>query len=153
MSARSFIAIRNPKGDYTGIYCHWDGYFAHNGRVLLDCYGTKRLARALVRLGDISSLGRHVAPYGPHASAHSYDNRQEGVTVSYHRDRGESWDSVKPKSFDTIRDMARYADNSWCEYIYIFDGKRWHGNRVDLILADFPFETLTQENTSRESES
>jgi hypothetical protein len=51
MATRSFIIVANPKGDFTGSYCHWDGYPSHNGRILLEHYSSKAKARELIRLG------------------------------------------------------------------------------------------------------
>ena len=38
MGTRSFIAQR-VGDEYVGVYCHWDGYLEHNGRILLEHYG------------------------------------------------------------------------------------------------------------------
>ena len=36
MSTRSVIARPTPEGGFHGIYCHNDGYPAHQGRILFD---------------------------------------------------------------------------------------------------------------------
>ena len=36
MSTRSVIARPTPEGGFRGTYCHYDGYPAHQGRVLFD---------------------------------------------------------------------------------------------------------------------
>ena len=36
MGTRSVIARPSPEGGFHGIYCHYDGYPAHQGRVLFD---------------------------------------------------------------------------------------------------------------------
>lgn len=87
MGTRSFIILPNPKGDYTGIYCHWDGYPKHVGRLLRDHYSKPAAARELIRLGDLSSLGERLRPLNP--EAHSFDEAERGTTVAYGRDRGE----------------------------------------------------------------
>ena len=60
MSTNSSIAIKI--GDkVTSIYCHWDGYLEHNGDILLRRYNSEILAKGLVQLGNISSLGETIA--------------------------------------------------------------------------------------------
>ena len=36
MSTRSVIARPTPEGGFHGTYCHYDGYPAHQGRILFD---------------------------------------------------------------------------------------------------------------------
>ena len=140
MGTRSFIVTKNPKGDFTGIYCHWDGYPDGDkvgvGYTLQTYYKSKGKVRALVRLGAISSLGQHLAAVGPH----SFDNPQEGVTIAYRRDRGET--DCKAVTYPTLREMASHAADAWAQYIYVFDGKRWHWAGVDDAMNGKPFTTL-----------
>lgn len=144
MGTRSFIATRNPKGDYTAIYCHWDGYpngctkapDVGVGYTLRTFYKSKGKVRQLVRLGDISSLGRNIAAIGPH----SFDSPQDSVTVAYGRDRGDK--NCKAQSFDSLKELADYAAGSWAEYIYVFDGKRWHWADIEAAVAGKPLNTF-----------
>lgn len=87
MGTRSRIAIEREGGSVESIYCHWDGYPSYNGRILLEKYGDRTKVEALIALGDISSLGEEVEPKD--LSQHSYDTPEKGVTVAYHRDRGQ----------------------------------------------------------------
>lgn len=57
MSTRSFIAYENNLGEVDCIYCHWDGYLRHVGQILQNHYATKDRAKALISLGDLSTLG------------------------------------------------------------------------------------------------
>jgi hypothetical protein len=41
MGTRSTIAIQNADNTVTGIYCHWDGYVEHNGKILNENYTTE----------------------------------------------------------------------------------------------------------------
>jgi hypothetical protein len=135
MGTRSFIAVANPKGGYSAIYCHWDGYPDYMGAMLRDNYKSKGKARALIRLGDCSSIKPNLAAIGPH----SYDNPAKDVTIAYGRDRGEK--NCKARTFATVRELADYAANSWAVFIYLFDGKRWHWAECSEA-ARGPFETL-----------
>lgn len=38
MSTRSTIAIENEDGTIKKVYCHFDGYLSHNGRILAEQY-------------------------------------------------------------------------------------------------------------------
>jgi hypothetical protein len=148
MGTRSFIIVANPKGDFTGSYCHWDGYPSHNGRILLEHYSTKAKARELIRLGWLSSLGERAKPLNP--EAHSYDNKEEGTTVAYGRDRGEAWGAVKPTTTVTLSHLVRLADGSGCEYVYLFWNGHWSYNTIANARDNKAWEPLTWENTARE---
>lgn len=140
MATRSFIAIANPKGDYSAIYCHYDGYPEANGYgvgyTLKTHYKSKGKARALIRLGDISSLHENIAAIGDH----SFESPQPGVTVAYGRDRGEK--GCKARDFATVKELAEYASQSWAEFLYIFDGKRWHWSEIQAAMAGKPFHSF-----------
>lgn len=147
MATRSFIIVANPKGDYTGIYCHWDGYPSGVGRTLSEHYTQPSKVRDLIRLGSLSSLGERVAPLvseGP--CAHSFDNKEPGTTVAFFRDRGdEPWDQVKPITCDTLAELLQEADDSWCEYVYLYWNKHWSFNDLGAAIDRKPFLQLTPE--------
>ena len=42
MATRSFIGKLNKDDSITGIYCHFDGYPEHAGRILIDNYLTEQ---------------------------------------------------------------------------------------------------------------
>ena len=60
MATRSMIGVRRPDGKVEAIYCHWDGYLDHNGRILLHHYTDLEKVKALIALGDLSSLGPEI---------------------------------------------------------------------------------------------
>ena len=57
MGTRSNIIVHGADGLWRSIYCHFDGYLSGNGLCLYENYNSQEAADALVRLGDISSLG------------------------------------------------------------------------------------------------
>ena len=57
MATRSNIAMKTLEGKIVSVYCHWDGYVANNGKILLENYTDADKIEALVALGAISSLG------------------------------------------------------------------------------------------------
>lgn len=144
MATRSFIIIANPKGDFTGIYCHWDGYPSGVGRVLCEHYTKPSQVRELIRLGSLSSLGERVSPIDP--SKHSFDNKEPGTTVAFFRDRGdEPWDQVKPATADTLAELLQVADDCWCQYVYLYWNKHWSFNELGAAIDRKAFHQLTPE--------
>lgn len=118
MGTRSFIALQTDTG-IIGIYCHWDGYLSHNGRILRDHYNEMKKVAQLIALGNISSLGSDIG------STHDFDDRPDGQTTFYHRDREESWEHCKPRHFATLDALRHSAENCGSEYLYLFDGQTW----------------------------
>ena len=98
MATRSRIAIENADGSVQSVYCHWDGYPSNNGQILHDHYQDRAKVEQLISLGSISSLAKEVdAPEG-----HTFKTPVDGVTVAYHRDRGEDIEinqSISPENF------------------------------------------------------
>jgi hypothetical protein len=138
MSTRSAIIEKHNDG-YRGIYCHFDGYVCKNtegsvGLTLHNHYQDASKVEDLIDLGSISSLGVEVFP--DPTKDHSYDDKQEGVTVAYHRDCGEDLDICEGK---TVEEVADQIDHNG--YVYVFDGS-WTVNGRSLAQALFgcPFE-------------
>jgi len=146
MSTRSHIAVLDGTEGIKAIYCHSDGYPAHNGHILDNHYtpyvvrdvplGKERVARVnhenravieqkiadLISLGNLSLLGRLVHPDPEHPHSFEYKQRQPGVTVAYGRDRGETGNDAE--------EYASYDDwhaSMWpfIDYAYIFVGGTW----------------------------
>lgn len=118
MSTRSLICKEQADGSYFGIYCHSDGYLTYNGAMLLDHYSNEKRLDELLSLGDLSMLCEKIAPDPLLPHSFDYYERQEGVTVAYGRDRGET--DIEARNI-----TLEQAKESWCEYMYIFgrDGK------------------------------
>jgi hypothetical protein len=120
VSARSNIARKNADGSFDSIYCHWDSHPSRSGVILLQHYSNPVKLNALLSLGDLSSLGAEIG------EKHDFDEMSEGVCTFYGRDRGET--GVEAKHFANAEEMAAMLENSWTEWVYIFqvaDGK-WH---------------------------
>ena len=114
MATRSRIGMEQPNGEVRSIYCHWDGYPEGVGATLQEHYTNPEKVAALIALGDISSLGRFVDVNIP-GVVHTFDNPDEGVTVAYHRDRGESF--FPPRVDESVEAFSR-SDIE--EYGYVF---------------------------------
>lgn len=117
MGTRSDIIAQLSNGKWARIYCHWDGYLKHNGRILFDHYKTQKKVEQLLSHGDLSSL----APKCNKPKGHSFDNRVNGYCVYYGRDRGET--GTEAKIGDTLSEVWPEID-TWTEFTYVwFDGK------------------------------
>lgn len=138
MGTRSFIIVPNPKGDYTGIYCHWDGYPEGVGRTLEQHYTSKAKIRKLINLGDISSLKPEIDPAGPH----SFDEPWSGVTVAYGRDRGDN--GVGARTRDTLQHLVTIAASMWCEYVYLHFNGVWHVNTIEDAMDGKAYKTVLE---------
>jgi len=122
MGTRSTIALEFADGTVQQVYCHWDGYLDHNGRILQEHYSDPFKLRDLIDMGDLSSLGPNIGfahPFSPHASKEDealYEAAKEaGACTFYGRDRGETGTSAKK-----FKDFADYIENhQYEEYEYI----------------------------------
>ena len=141
MATRSFICKSLPKlyqnHTVVGIYCHFDGYPSGVGATLATHYTTAARVDALLSLGSISQLHPRLVP--DLGETHTFDNPAVGVTVAYHRDRGEAMRETTFPSLDVM--VSDVADQLGVEFVYIWDGSAWV--TLDLTLnADFSFETV-----------
>lgn len=108
MSTHSRLRMVLPNGKtLKPIYCHWDGYPSNMLSLLNTHYNTIEKAEELLSLGNLSYLEERVKP-DPEED-HSFERPAKGVTVAYHRDRGEDLE------FSDDRES----------YNYVFDGKNW----------------------------
>ena len=121
MGTRSTSALVYADGTVEQVYCHWDGYLEHNGKILAEHYSNPFVLRDLIDLGDVSSLRPTVGT--KHAfsklevpmDGEAYDKLYGEMTTFYGRDRGE--DGVSAKKF---KDFADYrANHQYDEYEYI----------------------------------
>lgn len=108
MGTRSDIIVKHPDtGEYASIYCHWDGYPSHNGRILLEYYQTYDEVVALISEGQLSTLAET-----PEACN------------SYHKWRGEDKNILISKNVDDHINQSYsylFKDGQW----YVTSGSRW----------------------------
>ena len=119
MSTPAAIIQKQEDGKYRGIYCNFDGYPSHVGKILTTYYNTPELVNELIDLGDISSLAKKVKP--DPGTNHSFDERQPDVTVAYARDRGET--DVDPITTDSLEHFGGVYDYM---YMYVYMHNTWH---------------------------
>ena len=128
MSTRSAILEKTDSG-YRGIYCHFDGYPSGVGKILLEQYADPKKVFALINLGNLSSLGKKIAP--AKSTIHTFDSPQENVTVAYDRDLGE--DEQEPIVGTTIEEVESQIGHDG--YVYVFENNKWTCNGDPLEEA------------------
>jgi hypothetical protein len=101
MATRSTIALEYADGSVGVIYCHWDGYLEHNGKILLGHYMDPFKVRDLLDMGSVSSLGETLE-----------------ATEFHHRDMGrEIMPAERAESFESYR--LAMLDGFGQEYNYV----------------------------------
>lgn len=130
MATRSAIAVTHGTV-VKGVYCHWDGYIDHNGRILQEHYDSAK-ANNLVALGDISSLRPNIGEQHPFSSigimdSAEYDAKYGEMTTFYGRDRGET--GTEWKVFKDADDFMGHFDGCGCEYFYLMHEGVWYVNQ------------------------
>ena len=128
MATRSTIALEFADGTIGQVYCHWDGYLAHNGKMLQEYYSNPFILRDLIDLGDISSLRPTVGTKHPFSQFDNGMSTEEfyalynDMTTFYGRDRGE--EGCEARYYNDIHDYFNKCEHQ--EYDYILrniDGK------------------------------
>ena len=85
------------------MYCHYDGYLDHNGRILLEHYNSEEDARALVNNGYASSLGSTV------------DEINDGRV-----------NKDKPETYKSLGNYISWnVDPLFIEFIYLWRDDQW----------------------------
>lgn len=144
MSTRSMIAVMHGN-KAKAVYCHWDGYVAHNGAILVEHYDSVK-ANKLVSMGDISSLRPNIGEAHAFSSldtempAEEYDEIYGDMCTFYGRDRGE--EGCEYKSFQSLHDLLDNAESRWCEYVYILRGNEWFYSKRAVVENGDEFESI-----------
>ena len=128
MGTRSRIGVMH--GDLVkSVYCHWDGYIAHNGKILQEYY-TSAQANELVALGDLSSLRPTIgvehafSHYDTEMNQEQYYEQFGDMCTFYGRDRKES--NTEFKVAHTFAEFLQQCDNCAAEYYYIMKDGVWY---------------------------
>jgi hypothetical protein len=89
------------------------------GCTLRQHYATEEQARELISHGDISALYQKIRPTNDWK--HDFDTPQKGVTVFYHRDRG---DALHISEYSSVSEFTDALDHY--PYVYLYSGGEWH---------------------------
>ena len=121
MATRSTIALEFADGTIGQVYCHWDGYLSHNGKMLQEYYSNPFILRDLIDLGSLSSLRPQIGTKHPFSmfeanmTQDEYANLYRDMCTFYERDRGErSADATYFKDYEHF-----LVDGQGEEYDYI----------------------------------
>ena len=101
---------------FKGIYCHFDGYPSYMGVMLEQHYQDPEKIKKLIKLGNISFLKEKLEPEA--GEKHSFSKPAEGVTVAYHRDRGEAYKFYAAHDDEFFFEVLRRND---FDYVYLYD--------------------------------
>jgi hypothetical protein len=121
MATRSTIALEFADGTVEQVYCHWDGYLEHNGKMLLEHYSNPFILRDLIDLGGLSSLRATIGTKHafsqfdlPKEDVEAFVNLTRDMCTFYARDRGERLVVNKFKDYEHY-----LIHGQWEEYDYI----------------------------------
>jgi hypothetical protein len=139
MGTRSTIALEFADGTVEQVYCHWDGYLEHNGKILVEHYSNPFKLRDLIDLGGLSSLRADIGDKHafsqfdlPKEEVEAFVKRTENMCTFYARDRGE-------QLVINIYNDAKAFVEAGEEYNYFWNGTAWLVNDHGQVDAnDFP---------------
>lgn len=120
MATRSTIAIqREGTKTILAIYCHWDGYYSHNGALLLENYPDEDDIMSLIENGNLSVLKEEIG------EQHDFDSRDHDTWCKFYgRDRGETEQEARE-----YNSLAEFEDAESQEYIYLFRNGKWQAKQ------------------------
>jgi hypothetical protein len=154
MATRSTIALEFADGTIGQVYCHWDGYLAHNGKMLQEYYSNPFVLRDLIDLGSLSSLRPTIGTKHPFSmfeanmTQDEFYNLYRDMCTFYGRDRGEGQsDATYFKDFENFKANCQQE-----EYDYILRNVNgvatWfvsdHGSEFILLTEAFAKEAQTE---------
>ena len=125
MSTRSNIVLLRDNNSCSAIYCHYDGYLEHNGKMLLDNYTSTKDVRALVSMGDIKSLKP------------TLDEMVETEDYQIYDDPA--------KNFQSLRAYMSQVDTLFIEFIYLWseeDESWWVSRSASREVGEAYLSTL-----------
>jgi hypothetical protein len=106
MATRSRIGIELSDHSVLSVYCHWDGYPDHNGKILMEDYQNREDVQDLIDGGGISSL----------RTTEDWNQNERDSQPLYYTERGEEL-SIEHTSFDEFVSGKLGGE----EYAYLYD--------------------------------
>ena len=130
MATRSTISVVHEDGSVESVYCHWDGYPSHNGKLLLKNYNSSEKAKELVSYGDISGLKETIEK-----------------TEFFCRDNGESFHSDLFGSYQVFSDELSFQ-----QFNYLYRNGKWQIDAVDEEIKRKKFIDFTLDDCEEPEE-
>ena len=103
MGTRSFIGIENEDNSVKYVYCHWNGYPSHNGKILSKNYTDRKSVNKLLEGGDMSVLKEDITDVEYYNQMKGQDPDNDAALV------------------DNMEVFLEDIKNSWCEWVYILN--------------------------------
>jgi len=155
MATRSTIALEYADGTVHQVYCHWDGYLEHNGKILAEHYSDPFKLRDLIDLGDLSSLRPTIGTkhafskfeLATQIEQRLHEEATENMCTFYGRDRGETGTSAK--KFASYEDYLLNHQYEEYEYILRKDGNwyvKCHSEPYVLLTEAFIQSQVSEDN-------
>jgi hypothetical protein len=150
MGTRSLIAVVHGN-NYKTVYCHWDGYLSHNGRILQEHYDSAK-ANNLVALGNISSLQPNIGEKHPFSKFDTdmpdqeFEEKYGNMCTFYGRDRDEPYQEFK--TYTSKEELVESFNNVWAEFCYIMKDGVWYmfdQDNTELRLLSEELAKVTEE--------
>lgn len=152
MSTPSTIARKNEDGTLTAINCNYDGYPSSVGTLLEERYSDPAKVDALIKMGDIWSLGNEPVdvitpimaalgcryPYELVARQGKLDEKTVDELLDMYTRRISDKYAREARTYDDVDALLRNEDGA---YVYVFDGGKWrvydgwHGRRLVTIAT------------------
>lgn len=104
MSTRSLIGIEIEEGKIMAVYCHFDGYPSHNGKILLESYTDSEKIKILISLGSFSSLEAEID------KIKFYANEQDEI--------------LEIELYINEKDYLKRCD--MIDYLYLWKNNKWY---------------------------
>jgi hypothetical protein len=118
MGTRSTIALEFADGTVEQVYCHWDGYLEHNGKILQEHYSDPFKLRDLIDLGGFSSLEATVEG----TAATAYTQRGEDLSINKFKDIEDYYANVYGEEYDYILSKNWAGKAQWYVRSYATEG-------------------------------
>ena len=134
MATRSTIALEFADGTVQQVYCHWDGYLEHNGKILAEHYSDPFKLRDLIDLGAFSSLCPTVAETKETAYHFS---RGEELCINKFKDIEDYYKECQGEEYDYILSMNWQGKAQW----YV----RYYDTQENWIPIEHAFEQQAKE--------
>lgn len=133
MGTRSRIGKKLDDGTVKHCYCHYDGYPEGVGKTLEMHYKDIEKIEELLSFGDISCLEEKIHPSG----IHNFKISENGVTLFYGRDRG---DSDVDAQITSMEEFESIKFTTCIDYLYLFSESKWF---VKSLIDDSGWKLVT----------